>query len=208
MPDDCVQQSSDAMKSADPLIPSQPSRAFQPDQGPTGAFRDETNLRRRRLAGRPRGLPQARLEGAAARRSRRADGEPPGTPVRPRPTPRPRSWRAIPNRDDRELVERVLARVPPERPGDRADRRPPRPGAAGPARPRGDLPLREAPRRLPPAPRHPDRRRGGRPAAPLARVLRPEAGRRHRPGDPDRRDRPAVARAAAGGGAVSRTPCR
>ena len=40
------------------------------------------------------------------------------------------------------------------------------------------------------------------------RVLRPEAGRRHRPGHPDRRDRPAVARPAAGGGAVSPTPCR
>ena len=37
------------------------------------------------------------------------------------------------------------------------------------------------PERLPPAPRHPDRRRRGRPPAPLARVLRPEAGRRHRP---------------------------
>ena len=183
-----------------PALPSRP-------RGPVARNRpvvrgrptDEAHVRRRRPAGRPRGAVQARPEGRGAgrgprrpRRRRRDAG-----PAAPDPEAALRA--RYPDPGDRALVERTLktyrqTALAVERTDglrglkllDKLDLE-------------ADLPLREAPRRLPPAPRHPDRRRRGRAPAPLAGVFRPEAGRRRRPGPPDRRDRPALGLAAPGG---------
>src|SRR6266511_1364117 len=154
----------------------------------TGPLADEADLRRRRLAGRPGGAVQARPEGGRLD-GRRSAGPRRGPRGARRARPGGQALRALPGPEGPRPRRPRPPALSPDRFGDRADRRPPRPRAAGPPRPRGDLPLREAPRRVPEAPRDPDRRRGRRPAAALAAVLRPEACRRHRPGHPDRRDR-------------------
>ncbi len=102
--------------------------------------------------------------------------------------PRSRPGRPLPRRGRPRPAG--LSFVPPECPGDRAVRR--HPGLDLARRPRGrsGLPLREASRRLRPAPRHPRRRLGGRDPPPLARLFRLQAGRRHRPEADHRRDRP------------------
>ena len=150
----------------------------------------------------------------ALKETPRSAGERPGpgragaTVTRRRPTRRPTLLARYPRPADRELVERTLRRYRQTALAiERTD------GLRGLALlDRLDLEAiylyEKHPNDFRRLRRQPDRRRGGRAAPALARILRPEAGRRHRPGDPDRRDRPALAGAAPGGGPRTPTPCR
>ena len=174
---DCRNSSSHAMGRPDPM-----PRPRQSHPGTPGT--DEANLCRRRAPGRPRGilLKLALKEGAPEARS-------PTSPIGPAKWLRRRPSRSTPKSTlvarypaDRDPRPPGLRRVPPERPGDRADRRaPPGSSCSTPSGSRRSTSTRSHPGDFGRAPRGPHRRLGRRDPPPLARIFRPEAGRRHRP---------------------------
>ena len=171
---------------------------------------DEANLCPCHLAGRAGGADQTGFQAGLCR--------PPGVRASRAPTRRGR-WASGRTEDPlSDLARALFSREPPRSapggagcravPANRDRRRAHRwtagATAAGPARPRGGLPLREAPQRVSPLARVDERRRGGRRLAPLARVLRAETCRRHRSGRSGVRAGRALAERAKAGRTVSR----